>query len=76
MEKLMSLLSNCCPTVDFQTEKDLVSGKVIDSMDLIAIISDIEEEYGISIEMDKIEPENFDSVDAIWELINSIKDGN
>lgn len=74
MEKLLSLLSNCCPTVDFEKEKRLITDKLIDSMDLISIISDIEEEYDISIEMEKIEPENFDSAEAILRLIDSIKE--
>jgi acyl carrier protein len=73
MEKLYELLKNCCPTVDFQNESGLVTNKVIDSMDLVAIISDIEEEFDVSIEMDKIEPENFDSAEAMWKLIQSLK---
>ncbi|MCR5119911.1 MAG: acyl carrier protein [Lachnospiraceae bacterium] len=73
MEELLEVLKESCPTVDFENETELVSGKVIDSMDLIAIISDIEEAFDISIDMDKIEPENFDSLEAIWELIQQIK---
>jgi len=72
MEKLYELLGNCCPTVDFKLENKLVTNKLIDSMDLISIISDIEEEFGISIEMDKIEPANFDSAEAMWKLIQSL----
>lgn len=72
MEKLYEVLSNCCPMVDFKTEKALITNKIIDSMDLIAIISDIEEEFGVSIEMEKIEPAYFDSAEAMWNLINSL----
>ncbi len=35
MEKLVELLRHCCPTVNFEDEKELVTGKVIDSMDLL-----------------------------------------
>lgn len=73
MEKLYELLQNCYPTVDFMKEKSLITDKVIDSIDLVSIISDIEDEFGISIEMEQIEPENFDNVDAIWELIQKLK---
>lgn len=73
MEKLYEILESCCPTVDFKNETGLVSNKKIDSMDLISVISDIEEEFDISIDMDKIEPENFDSAEAIWNLIQSLK---
>lgn len=73
MDKLFEILQNCCPTVDFKTEKNLITGKVIDSIDLVSIISDIEDEFDISIEMEQIEPENFDDVDAIWKLIQKLK---
>lgn len=73
MEKLVELLRHCCPTVNFEDEKELVTGKVIDSMDLISMISDIEEEFEISIGMEKIEPRNFDSVEAMWDLIQSLR---
>lgn len=72
MEKLIEVLSNCCPTIDFTNEKNLITDKVIDSMDLVAIISDIEDEFGISIGMDKIVPENFDSAEAMYQLIQSL----
>lgn len=75
MEKLLEILKNCCPTVDFENEKQLVSGKVIDSMDLVAIISDIEDEFDVSIDIVDIDPVNFDSVDAIWALIQNLKQG-
>ena len=73
MDKLFEILQNCCLTVDFKTEKNLITGKVIDSIDLVSIISDIEDEFDISIEMEQIEPENFDDVDAIWKLIQKLK---
>lgn len=73
MEELLELLKDCCPMVDFEKEKRLMSEKVIDSMDLIAIISDIEDVFHVSIEMDKIEADNFDSAEAIWQLIQSLK---
>lgn len=73
MDKLYKLLESCCPMVDFRTEKNLVTDKIIDSMDLVSIISDIEDEFNISIEMDKVEPENFDSAEAMWNLIESLR---
>lgn len=73
MEKLLELLSNCCPTVNFEEEKELITGKIIDSVDLVSIISDIEEEFDVSIDMDEIKPENFDSAEAMWNLIKSLK---
>lgn len=72
MEKLMELLKNCCPEVEFEGEERLITDKVIDSVDLVAIISDIEEDFGITISMEEIVPENFESVKAMWKLIQRL----
>ncbi|SCY04777.1 Phosphopantetheine attachment site [Lachnospiraceae bacterium XBB2008] len=72
MDRLLELLKSKCPNVDFETTTDLITGKHIDSMDLVAIISAIEEEFGVFIELDKVTPENFDSVLSIWETISEL----
>ncbi|MDO4475250.1 MAG: acyl carrier protein [Lachnospiraceae bacterium] len=73
MDKLLEILAENCPTVDFDVEKELITAKVIDSIDLVSIISDIEDAFDISIDMEEIEPENFDSVEAIWALIQKLQ---
>ena len=73
MEKLYELLENCCPMIDFHSETKLVTDKIIDSLDLISIISDIEAEFDVSIDMEQIEPVHFDSAEAMWKLIQSLK---
>lgn len=72
MERLLEVLSECCPDVDFDVEKELITGKVIDSVDLVAVVSDIEDEFGISIPMEELVPENFDSIEAIWEMVQRL----
>ena len=72
MERLLEVLSECCPDVDFDVEKELITGKVIDSVDLVAVVSDIEDEFGISIPMEELVHENFDSIEAIWEMVQRL----
>lgn len=72
MERLMEVLSECCPDIDFEVEKELITGKVIDSVDLVAVVSDIEDEFGISIPMEELVPENFDSIEAIWKMVQRL----
>lgn len=74
MERLMEVLSECCPDIDFEVEKELITGKVIDSVDLVAVVSDIEDEFGISIPMEELVPENFDSIEAIWEMVQRLSE--
>ncbi len=74
MERLMEVLTECCPDVDFKSEKELITGKVIDSVDLVAVVSDIEDEFDISIPMEELVPENFDSIEAIWEMVQRLSE--
>ena len=72
MEKLKEVLSACCPNIDFENETELITSKVIDSVDLVAIVSDLEDEFGITISMEELTPENFDSIAAIWNMIQRL----
>ena len=72
MTDLVNLLKETCPLVDFNKKK-LLSGKVIDSMDIVNIIAAVENKYGIDVEFDMITADNFDSVDAIYDMINRLK---
>ena len=69
MEELLKLLSEVRPDVDFQKEKKLIDDEILDSFDIIAIVNEIDEAFGIEIDMDDLEPENFNTVEAIYELI-------
>ncbi len=72
MDRLLELLRSNCPNIDFERTTDLITGKHIDSMDLVAIISAIEEEFGVLIELDKVTPENFDSLSAMWATVSAL----
>lgn len=75
MEELNLLLKECCPMVDFSKEKNLITNKTIDSMDIVNIISALEEKYNISIEFEMISPENFDSVESIEAMVKRLQEG-
>ena len=69
MDKLLEILKECCPDIDFTEEKKLITDKRIDAMDLVDIISEIESEFDVTISMEELRPENFDSAEKMWELI-------
>lgn len=72
MENLIRILKEVRPDVDFENEKELVDGKVLDSFDIIAIVNALDEEYMIEIDIEDLEPENFNTVEAIYELIERL----
>ncbi len=75
MEELMEILEDICPDVDFENEKALVDDKILSSFDIISIISEISETYGIRVTPAEIIPENFNSADALWNMICKLKEG-
>ncbi len=75
MEQLMEILEDICPDVDFENEKSLVDDKILSSFDIISIISEISDTYNIRITPAEIIPENFNSADALWNMICKLKEG-
>lgn len=74
MDELLQVLKRALPNVDWETDKLLVDDGVIDSMDVVAVISEITDEYDIEIPSEEMEPENFNSVQAIYNMIKRLED--
>lgn len=74
MEELLELLERVRPGVDFENEKYLVDGAVLNSFDVVMIIGELNEHYDIDIAVDDILPENFNSAEAIWALVEDMQD--
>ncbi len=75
MEQLYKILEDVRPDVDFKSEKSLIDGGVLDSFDIISIVGDLNDEFGIDINVNDLLPENFNSAEAIWELVEKLKGG-
>ena len=72
-EELMNILSELRPEVNFEQETALIDDGILDSFDMVSLIGEINEAFGIEISFDDIEPENFNSVDGMLELIERLK---
>ena len=73
MEQLLELLADINEDIDFTKETAIVDDEVIDSLDITGLIADIEDTFDISIDMKDIVPENFNTVDAMWDLIQRLQ---
>ena len=69
----MELLKNIRPDVDFENETELIDEGILDSFDVVSIISEIDDAFGVQIRINELEPENFNSAEAIWTLIQKLK---
>lgn len=74
MEKLLELLKNIRSDVDFENETALIDDGFLDSFDVVSIISEIEDVFGVQIRIAELDPENFNSVQSIWALIQKLQD--
>lgn len=72
MEQIVQIIREICPTIGELEGVKLVTDKIIDSVELVQIISDLEEAFQVEIDMEDIVPENFDTVEAIWNLIQQL----
>ena len=73
MEKLMELLKGVRPDVDFENETYLIDDGILDSFDVVAIISEIDDQFDVQIRINELDPENFNSAESIWNLIQKLK---
>jgi len=69
MEKLIEILTDLHPDVDFATEDGLVDNGILDSLDIVTLITEINDKFDVSIPAEEIIPENFNSATALMALI-------
>jgi acyl carrier protein len=72
MEKLYEILEDMQPEIDFHREKALIDDHLLDSLTVLALISELEDEFDISIPAVEIIPANFNSAEAMWKLITRL----
>ena len=68
-EQIIEILTEICPGVDFEQETSLIADGLIDSLDIVAVVTDLMDTFDVQLGVDDLTPENFNSVDAICQLI-------
>jgi len=74
MEELLEILEDLHPEVDFKNCHTLIKDKILDSFDIVSLISEINSEFDVAIPAEEIIPENFNSAEAIYRLICRLED--
>lgn len=69
MEQLLAILKEIRPDVDFEAEEDLIGKGILDSLDIMEIVAEISDAFGITLSPADIIPANFHSAQALWEMI-------
>ena len=74
MEELLEILEDINPYIDYETEKNLIDGKCLDSLSILTLITNICDTFDIEIGPKWMRNENFNSVEAMWEMIQTIQE--
>lgn len=73
MEKLLEILKGIRPDVDFENETALIDDGILDSFDVVAIISELDDAFDVQIRITELDPDNFNSAEAIWKLVQELQ---
>lgn len=73
MDQLITLLTELCPGVDFASETALVDDGIIESLDIVTIVTELMAAYDVEITVEDLVPENFNSAQAMWDMIQRLK---
>lgn len=74
MQELLEILKEILPNVEWESDLALVDEGILNSIDIITIISEITDEYDVKISTDEMKAENFNSVQAIYDMIKRLEE--
>ena len=74
METLLEILNDIDDTVDWENETALIDDRILDSFGVISLISELEDQFKVEIDASEIVPENFNSADAMWKMIQRLQE--
>ena len=74
MDRIIEILEEIIPGEDVETCDTLVDDEILDSFAIISLVAALEEEYDITISPAEIVPENFNSAEALWEMVERLSE--
>ncbi len=74
MEKIIEILEEIKPGIDYESEDALISDGILESFEIVTLVARLNSEFDIEIEVKDIVPENFETVEAIDNLVKKLED--
>jgi acyl carrier protein len=72
MEEILKILRGLHGDVDFHNHRALIDEAVLDSFDIISIVASLSDQFDITVPPEEIAPENFNSADALWDMVKRL----
>ena len=74
LEKVIEILQGIREDVDYEAETALIDDGILDSFDIVGLVSELNDEFEVEINVDDLTPANFNSAENIVELIRKLQD--
>lgn len=74
MERLLEILEEINPDIDFENCTTLIDDGLLDSFAILEIVAEINDAFDVEVSAPEIIPENFNSAQALWAMIQGLKD--
>ena len=73
MDKLIEILEDIQPGVDYENNESLIDNHVLPSLSILSLVAELEDEFDITIPAVEIIPDNFNSAKAMWKMITRLQ---
>ncbi len=74
MDRLIEILEEIQPEVDYETCTDLIDGHYLNSLAILSLVAELEDEFDITIPATEIIADNFNSAQSMWAMIERLQD--
>ena len=72
MDVLLEILQDLKPDVDFEAQTGLIDDRILDSFEIMSLVGSINEEFDVTIRPSDLIPQNFNSMEAMWKMIEAL----
>lgn len=74
MEELLEILEDLNPGIDYESREDLIDAHLLDSLTILSLVAELEDEFDITIPAVEVVPANFNSAAKMWEMIQRLQE--
>ncbi|HAN50432.1 MAG TPA: acyl carrier protein [Lachnospiraceae bacterium] len=74
MDDLLEILNDIDDSIDYENEEHLIDDHLLTSFAIISLVGELEDNFDITIEASEMTNENFNSVEAIWDMVQRLQE--
>ncbi|MBQ6775180.1 MAG: hypothetical protein IJP53_01855 [Synergistaceae bacterium] len=71
-EKILKLLSETMPNINFTASNSLVDDGILDSLAIVGVVNELSLEFDVTFDIDQLTPQNFNSLDAMAATVEQL----